>query len=144
MAWSSTEQAYWDGFQHSMTFGVIDEDFHGRDYGTPSDNPDSAAYWMGVSAGTIAFSGGYAAVQMSPWIAGTAAAEGTFFSHLGIIGMEMGLGAVVPLAVAVGTVAAAGYVYNEYLKQDPTIVAPEGYLYWSLAERTAWRAANPS
>ncbi len=106
MAWSSTEQAYWDGFTHSMTFGVVDEEIHGREYGTPSSNAESSAYWMGVTAGTITFSGAYAAVQMSPWLVGTAASEGTFLSHLGIIGMELGLAPFAPPLLVLAAAAA--------------------------------------
>ncbi len=92
---AQVEEAYWDGFMESFTFDTVSmPGYESREaaYQRPSEeDPVSSAYWMGMAAGTVSFTGGYAALQMSPLVAGTAAAEGTFFSHIGLLAYELGL-----------------------------------------------------
>ncbi len=102
------ETAYWNGMTHSFSFGMVGES--GRIGNFDELSPEDQAYWLGYIAGGVVFTGSYAAIQHLPFAVGTAAAEGTFLSHLAMIGIEMSP-VLLPLlgaAAVIGIVSQAG------------------------------------
>ncbi len=99
------ERAYFDGMVYSISFGSIGEVASKDIERMPKKDQ---AFWMGYAAGTVVMTGGYAALQTLPFAAGTAAAEGTLLSHLGIIAFEMA-----PVLIPAAFVAAGVAVVSQ-------------------------------
>jgi hypothetical protein len=71
---------------------------------------EDRAYWLGYVAGGVVATGTYVAIQHLPFALGTAAAEGTFLTHLAIIGVNLSpvLLPILGVVAAVGIVSQAG------------------------------------